>query len=468
MTVNEITGITGGSRNAFIGAFKEKYLPQWPDAQNDEQQLLALLGKKVGGMLGGRRALTAVMYNWVQSAGMPLPEGRTAASPSTVSIQQLELMARRLQGRVRLTGHAHDAAKAGDQVSYVKPMAEQLRTMRKQWFKNKNRMLHNGSLDIFTTINAYVHGTGVCTTVGRNSRTSGADTRWAQGVTQLRPGMSINFVSSSGGAAVPFGNPNSAMTTAANELRIRSVSPSSDGGTFIVEKVSDSSVGSNFDFSGNDTPGLVIAWGGRSETLATGTDDADADSELYGMNGLGNLVTDAGERINVYGQSRTTFPFLEGVVADEGGVLVPWDEDQITLVLDLMAQGIYFNDEGVDCSVMDRAVRREFIRDVKGERRFDAVISKRGWGRLQFTADDQPIPMYVDTQCLPQLMHLLSKKSFGYFEETPPHNPDDGERFVDGQDAREMWVVESGNFGNKSPASNGKKEDILSNMVALT
>lgn len=467
MTVNEITGITGGSRNAFIGAFKEKYLPQWPDAQNDEQQLLALLGKKTGGMLGGRRALTTVMYNYVQSAGMPLPEDRTAATATAPSFQQLELMARRLQGRVRLTGHAHDAAKAGDSVSYVKPMAEQLRTMRKQWFKNKNRMLHNGSLDIMTTLSATTAASGVCVTVGRNSRTSGADTRWAQGVRQLRVGMSVAFVASAAGVAVPFGNPYAAMTTVANERKILSISPSADGGSFTVGTTADVA-GMAANIEANDTPALVIPWGSRSETLATGTDDADADSELYGMNGLGNLVVDAGERINVYGQSRTTYPFLEGIVADESGVLVPWDEDQITLVLDLMADGIYFNDEGVDCSVMDRGVRREFIRDVKGERRFDAVISKRGWGRLQFTADDQPIPIYVDSQCLPQVMHLLSKKSFGYFEETPPHNPDDGERFVEGKDAKELWVVESGNFGNKSPASNGKKEDILASMTALT
>ena len=457
MTVTEsaTSATTGLGRSAFANRMKDHYLKAWPDYVNNMAELLKLLGGKVGTIIGGKRSLTSVMTAHSQSAGIAFLEDGDLATPRTPSYLQLELIARALNIRVRHTGHVERAARAGNAAVFAKPVKEQLASARKEHARNKNRMFYLGPVQGLATCQSITNATpAVATLYGRNARNSGTNHRHKFGAHYLRENMSVAIVTSSTDDGVPDLYDPVGYST---ERYVDSIDTSDvDNPTVTL----DGTVG---DLTSADNGALIVPWGSRSASLSNDqADSAAVDSLLAGVNGLFNLIVTADEKTFVYGASRSTNASLEGqkVVGSVAGTVEAFDEDKITLACDLIGDSAYTDGEEPDCIVCHSSVRREFISEAKGDRRFKPVQTERGFGKLVFNAGGMEMPLVRDRDCPPGLMFVLNKKSFGWFEEAPMHMPDGGERFVSDKDAREIVMVESGNLATKSPASNAIIDDI--------
>ncbi|MGH1502838.1 MAG: hypothetical protein ACRBI6_04730, partial [Acidimicrobiales bacterium] len=211
MSRNEITGISGNSRNSFYHAFKYDYLGKiWPDAINKEARLMAMFNKNIGKaeMVGGRWSLTHMTTGLPQSGGMGRPEGADLPLSGRTRGLQPELFPVDLYGTLRVTGQARRAARKKSAV-FLNPWKRALKDLRVTWTLNVNRMCHHGPLDILGRITSYVPGTGIVTMTSKNNRTSDLDDRYAFGTKFIRNQMQVAAIAAAGGVVQPLGGPGS-------------------------------------------------------------------------------------------------------------------------------------------------------------------------------------------------------------------------------------------------------------------
>ncbi len=470
MTVNEInlgayTNGAGQGRSTFANRMKDEYVPAWEDYVHTGRVIAKYMAPKRGTM-GGKRSLTSVMDSYPASFGIALFEGDDMPTPRTPTYFQPELMSRSIYGRLRWTGHVIDAAKKGDPVAWAKPAVEDLKVARIQFELNFCRMLYLGPHQILATASGAAT-VGVIPLYGRDARTSQNDDRHKYGSFYLRKGMSLSHVAASGGAVVPGGSlVDSAITSGGayqNEFYLGAV----DG------PAAASPTATTFDSSGaaadftTDVADESILVPFRSRVDAPGSDDADADSNFAGINGLMNLVANASRKTFVYGQSRSTYPMLEAFVDTNGtnGVR-PFDEDRIAYAADKI------NDDGTgddpDVIICHRSVRREYVKETKGDRRFEAVQTKKGYAKLVFSAGDVMLPIQTDRDCMPGLMWILESDGFGWMSEADLQMVGDGERFVVNKDAHETIFKKRGNVLHRKPHNNCLVDDIEYSTSGLT
>ena len=469
MPVTEVTNIAGLSREAFINRMKDQYLPIWPDALNQQKVLMGFINKKVGTIIGGKRSLSSVMVEFSQSAGIALFEDDTLPSPQPPSYENPEIFARAIYGRVRFTGHVERAARAGQSAVWARPVREQLTSARKQWQLNRNRMGYLGPSQILGTVSAAADGPpGTITLHGRDARTSANNDRFKFGAQYLRNKMSIGIIRRTGGGDVDEnGTLNDPMSLAANEVTVKNLDKSdADAPTFDLGDATATQTDKDLTTSIAATANNALVVPFRSRIDAIGAPSTVFDSEFAGPNGLLNIIADETDRTFLYSIDRTLQTFLKGNVFRNNGIPVPFSEDRLTLAVDRTAE----NDAGEgeqDCILAHSSMRREYIKETKGDRRFDEVQTRKGWGQLQFTAGSTLLPIFTDRDCPPGLLFVLDKSSFGWFQESAIHMPDDGERFVANKDSREVVLVESGNCASKTPASNAIIDDQIYSVSGL-
>jgi hypothetical protein len=216
-----------------------------------------------------------------------------------------------------------------------------------------------------------------------------------------------------------------------------------------------------------DAGALIVPWGSRRIAAdLSGTVDANTDSKLSSMNGLGNLAVSSSENTYVYGLARSSYDSLNARMSQNGGTVRAFDERFISLAIDRIA------DEGKgddpDHMHMHSSVRREYVRETQGDRRFEPVQQKKGFKNLAFTANDVMLPIETSRDCPPGSVFILDSSSFGYFEECPMKMLDDGMRFVADRAAHEVIMVKSGNVACVAPFNNATVEDIAFDVSALT
>lgn len=468
MTVSEITsGYSGQGRNTFINRFKDEYVPAWEDHVHTGREVAKLIAEKKGTM-GGKRTLTSVMDSYPQSTGIGLFENDDMPTPRVGTYFNPEMFSRRLFSRFRWSWEVQIAARKGEKVAWAQPKAEDLRTGRIQFELNFARMLYLGPQQILATAS----GANTTTSIplyGRNTRTSANDDRHKYGTHYLRKNLSIGEVASVSSAVAPIGALATSNSTTGgayqNEIYITALdqsTPTAPTATVISARtVADETV--------------LVPFRSRLDTASTGavsgsnagTDDATTDSNFAGPNGLMNLVANTGRKTYVYGLSRTTYPSLEGFVDDRSGTVEAWNEDRVAFAVDRA------NDDGTgddpDTLLCHRSIRREYVKETKGDRMFAPVLKNKGFApKLSFEAGDVTLPIITDRDCMPGLIWAIESDGFGWLSEADLQQLEDGERFVANKASHEVILVKSGNEMTRKPHNNVLIEDIAFSVTGLT
>lgn len=466
-TINEYahgeTTSAGAIRSTFYGRLKDMYLPAWDDHIHEKTTMGKVLAKKKGTM-GGRRSIGSVMNALPQSAGVALLEYDKLPEPSTANSFNPQIISRTMFSRLRWSAQVKNAARGGDKAAWSQPQREDIEGAKKQFELNFERVLFSGNRDILGTVGA--DGTAAHTMLGRNSRTSGAEYRHAFGAHYLRNNMAVALVEDSGGLVQPH---EGVLNDPIDNSNIRFVSAvDRQAGTFTLSSTVGTATSSDWSTGGaGDAGALIVPWGSRRVAADMDANcDANTDSLLSSMNGIGNLAVTSTEVPYVYGLLRSSYDSLAGRMSQNGGTVRPFDERLVTLAVDRIA------DEGKgdepDFLVTHASVRREMVRETAGDRRFEPVQQGRGFKNMAYTIGDVQLKVELSVDCPPGSVFILDSSTFGYFEECPMKMLDDGERFVADRAAHEITMIKAGNVACTAPFNNATIEDLAFDVSALT
>lgn len=461
MTVYETPSVAGQSRSSFFGRLKTDFLPKWDDHVHKDTVLPSLIAQKKGTM-GGYESLGSILTAFPQSAGIFQFEDETLPTPRVGTYIQPIVHARGCFTRLRWTLEVELAAQRGDRHAWAKPRMEDMKKADDQMRLNFARNLYLGPYQPCAIVSAF-NGTTTWTLYGRNARTSNADDFAKFGSHYLRVNQSIDFVNASGGAVDYSGQALWAQGTgvaAPSEPYITAIDNSDPTAPTLTLSV-DPSAASVADPADES---LIFPWASRRSAVDPGTDL----SRYAGMNGLLQICQDNRIYANLYDLVKGDYSSLNGKVnRDAAGVSRAFDEDYVTLTVDECS------DEGVGDEptnlLMHRSVRREYVKDTKGDRRFQAVQTEKGFGKLTFHAGDSMLPVTTDRDCVPGLIFVLNTRDWYYLEQSPLGPVDSQkERFVDGKAAHEIVLHKSGNVVCETPFNNGMIDDITFNVSDLT
>lgn len=465
-TVNEVNDVAAGaSRYSFLGRLKEEFLPAWEDHIHSKVIISKMIAQKKGTM-GGRRSLSSVLASLPQSSGIALFENDVLPQPSVGTYFNPAISSRTMYSRLRWTGHVERAAKKGDKVAWAAPRAEDMRAARLQWEINFARMLYLGPRQVLATVKSNSASTVDTTTLyNRNVRDASAANRNRYGAHYLRVGMEVMHVAS----GLPYGSPvngdSYGVLTATTVPKITAIDASGADPTIQIYR---GGLSGTADFStAAAAEDLIIPWRSRFDTTtAFASIAALTDSEYAGPNGLLNMVSDTTYDPYIYGIARSTYPTLAGWMLHNSGTVRPFKEDYITLAVDRIG------DDGTgdepDVIMCHKSVRREFVKEIQGDRRFAEIITKKGFGALKQTIGDVSLPLMTDRDCVPGVMWVLESDGFGWFSEADLQMADEGERFVSDKEAHEIVMVKAGNGATRKPHNNAMVDDIQYSVTGLT
>ena len=447
--------VTGQGRSNFAGRLKDDYLKMWDDHVHKVVKIADKVAKKKGSM-GGKQSITSVATALPQSSGIALLEGMNLPSPDAGSYINPYLHARDLYMRLRWTGQVERAARRGDKHAWAQPRKEDIKNATAQFNINFARMLYLGRYQPLGTVASF-NGTTTATLYGRDARTSGSSDFWKFGAHYLRPGMGIDFLD--GGAFSTSGEfQNAGTPTEVTITAIDTSTPSAPTITLSHDPVADLSVDDPADGD------ILVPYNSRNPSISS----VNNSSEFAGVSGLLEYCSDASTYAAVYDIARSGAATLEGVHNTNSGTVRAFDENLIALVVDQVV------DNGVgeepDCLAMHSSVRREYVKQSAGDRRFAPVQKDKGYsGRLVFSAGDAELPLLVDRDCPPGLAFVLNSDNWGWLSQSEM-GPIDGqtERFVADQDAREVTMHKSGNCFCEKPFNQGIIDDIQYDTDALT
>lgn len=464
--INEITGLVGQSRNAYMAMLKLQYGPQW-DAwlQTESAELSKRIAQKKGTMFG-QMTVSVVPTALPQAAGVSTFEGWQLPSPTTGTRVNTRMFARDVVTRLRFTKQVQNAARAGDKAAWAKPRAADLEDARLQSGLNWARKLYNGYYDILAQISAYDDedaGPPVdpanATLYGRDSRTSGVTTpanAYNFGDFYLRVNQAVGAVDASAvtGIATAMG---SNHATSAFENQISAID-SSDTTAPVVDFTpgpdADADEETNFGF----TPGagdVLVPYASRKSTVNT---DADADSDYASMNGLDAIIKDSTFYPALYGLLKSSYTKLSGFHDDNAETQRPWTERRLTL----MTHRIRTEGTGgkPDAAMLDYSTLREVVDENRGDRRFEPIQKGGGYSKnMQHTAGDVMTPYVADWLCPPGAVFVIDSSCFGYYEESPM-SPEPETRWVANYLQEELNWHKSGNIECRKPCNNGIIDDL--------
>ena len=458
MPINEATGIAGASRQSFLNAFKIQYLKMWPKSVQNEARLVALMSRGSKTTVGGKYQLSSQQYGRTESAGMGRAEYDDLPIPGQPTYAPPEVFPRSLYARGRVTGFAKRAAQVGNPGTWVKPWMEIMDDLRETHVINSNRMCHRGIYDPLGVISAYTAGTPSVTMYGPDTRTSAANDFWKNGTRSIRVGMAVAGVAASGGNVVPGGDVATGNydTGQANRRTVTAVNPTTGVVTLSAAFATT--------LVPNDDNALLIPW--RSRQNSPGAEGASSDSNYLHTNGLANMIANASNKDYIYNVSRGTYPHLEGNIFTAGSPRT-WDEQFVNLALDVAGENIYSRDSEADCLLMQRSLRRAYVKEVENQREFTPIQTKKGWGALAYMYSNRPIPIIVDRETHGGLAWALDKSTFFKIVQTPMVEVDEGKRFVAEKDAHEIVMVEDCNYACRLTASNSRIDDFTYSNTAV-
>ena len=459
--VTESTGIAGQSRNSFTNRFKLDFMKSWDDHVHTGTVVASHIAKKKGTM-GGFESIGEVVTSLPQSAGIAKFEGFNLPTPRVGESINPKLHARDIYSRLRWTGQVERAARGGDKYAWKQPRQKDIKDADTQFRLNFARMLYLGSYQPMATVASFNDGTNVATLYSRNARRSSSDDLWKFGSHYLRVNMAVDYILAQGAAVQLTDTPTVALAT-------------TNGAECYITAIDNSDLSApTITLSGHDEANdpadeaIIIPFHSRRGG-ALNTDLGASDITQYaGVNGLMQIATDATIYSYLYDLARSSNPTLNGLRnRDAGGAPRSFQEDLITLAVDNIAD----NGTGDEPTMLlcHRAVRREYLKENKGDRRFKEIQTEKGFGQLVFHAGDALLPVVTDRDCPPGVMFVLKESDYGWLSQSELGPIDESsERFVADVDAREVILHKSGNIVCEAPFNSGTIEDIAFDVTDVT
>ena len=471
--INEVSVGSGQSRSAYANLLKFFYGPKWDSWIHTEAIIADKVGKKKGTM-GGQSRVSALTLSLPQSAGMSGGEGYYLPEPTTGTHVNPRIVARDMYTRLRWTGQAQRAARAGDKAAWARPKQSDVEDARTQSTLNFARKLYLGYYDVL----GVVGGSGGSSTefsgttlplANREARTSGINTPanyYKLGTHYLRENMMIANVQ---GAAGPGGAPDYSNNTQDNLVKITGVGGTFAAPTVTVQAAAVASGGTAVAslWTGSSLPDagdMIIPYASRQDTIAA---DATKDTSFFTFNGIGSVVLPSSHYSHLYGLAKADYSKLAGVFDAGNEIAREMEEMRLTyLVHRIRSEG---SGGTPDVAMLHDSVMREIIKVNEGNRRFAPVQQgKSGYGQMVHMAGSTLVPYVEDWLCPPGQVVALDTTQWGWYSESDMAPLDDPQvRFIPNYDQTEQVWHKSGNIECRKPHNNGILDDLEAELDAI-
>lgn len=460
-TIAESTGITGSSRTAYANLLKEYYADLWDMHVHTDVKIMSIIGKKKG-VMGGKRVVAAVVTELPQSAGVTGNEGVILPTPRVGAYENPELLSRGVFTRLRWTVEVELAARAGDKAAWARPRKIDVEHARKMMDINMSIKMYLAHADVRAVVASHaVSTTSVLTLQPRNGRNSSGAAFWYSGRHYLRRNMSVGIIDSLEGA---LGDAAYNLESSANEHYITAV-----GGTTAAPTAT---LSADIPTAhGGFTPAVgdyVVPFANRRFYSAGGLDgEVNERGDYSSFTGIPAVAMDGTIYANVFGITKSSNASFSGVYDTNGGTQRPFSEASVMLLVDRI------HDEGTgnepDVFVVNRAIRREVVREHDGDRRYAPVQTESGFGKLVAHVGDVELPYESDWNCPPGMLIAVNKDSWGWATLADQQPVDESmERWVQDYAQHEILWHKHGNLYNTRPYDNGIMDDLQYDMFALT
>jgi len=469
--INEVSVSTGQSRSAYSALLKTVFGPKWDSWIHTEAKIADKIAKKKG-MMGGQLKVSALSLSLPQSAGISSGEGYYLPEPGVGTHVNPRIVSRDFYTRLRWTGQAQRAARAGNQAAWSKPKQSDVEDARQQSMLNFARKLYTGYYDILGRVNSAAAPSGdtcVVTLEGRDDRRYGAtntELHYHYGAHYLRAGQIVQAAATPAGATRISGN------TSANMLKIDSVDDSDVTAPTITISGTVAAGGSTLSTLDSSQAALreggdmIIPYASRQDAIGAGDT---ADTSYFTMNGISSVVLDSTHYSTLYGLSKSTYTKLSGIndnVADAAAVREGTEMRLTYLVHRIRNEG---SGGTPDIAVLHDSVLRELIKENQQYRRFAPVQQgERGYGDMTHMMGSTSVKYMEDWLCPPGLIYALDTTQWGYYSESdlaPLDEPQ--QRFIPNYDQTEMVWHKSGNVECRKPHNNGILDDLQFDLAGV-
>lgn len=299
-----------------------------------------------------------------QQGGRAITESEALPTAGNETVVQFTISPKVLAWVVQITGLAR-AVSEGDEASFATGLIRQLDEALENFIKDLNRQ-------------AYGNGQG---TLAVKSGTSTSATQTFDDVIYLKPGMVVDSYDSTGTTRGNNSATISSVDRANNQATFSAAITLTDNDILVKEEI------------------LVSAPTGGKEIAGTKL-----------------IIDDGTEATSFQGQSRTTYPLLEGNVISAGSVNLTNDllqraADEVSIV----------GDGRIDFLIMRHGQRRKYLDITVEDKRFLADKLDRGYQYLFWNG----LKIYIDVDCPKNEIIGITQKYLERFEVRGIHLADD-------------------------------------------
>lgn len=450
-SLNDITGLVGNSRAAYINLLKIMYLPMWNAHVHEASELVKRIAS-MKGKIAGERLQGAVTLSWPQSSGQSRREGVRLPRPTTGTHAKPEFHPRNLYSTLQWTGDVERSSRGGNEAAFAEARMKDIRDARLQFDINYATKLILGYYEARARMTA-APGSGVLTLASRNSRN--ASDFWNSGRNYLRVNQDIGVAATVSGAS----RQNMETTSGAESSELRYIS--AVGGTNSAPNITvATSAGVATDPTSVGATDYIVPWASRASSVSgTAADDI---TTFASFNGLFGITVDSTQYAAYAGLAKSSYPTLNGVYRPNPagtGTTRPFEERQLHVLIDTI------RDEGIgtepDFLWLHSSTRREVVAEHSDDRRYAPILGASGFQKLVAHVGDKALPYDSDFMMMPGIICATEVGSWGWYEQSALGPIDQtSERWVEGYDAHSIVLHKSGNIVCENPFNQGALDDI--------
>lgn len=448
MAVDTATGATRGSSlvgSTFNQILKELYRPAVVDQLNSKTVLARRLGRRSEGMLEGKYMVIDLNVGRNFGYGVAGEDGRLP-DPQAQQFKQARYNARYSYGRIKFTGPSASASRS-DRGSFIRIMDAEIQGMARDIQHDTNRiMFGNGS----GRLAEIVSGAGAGPWVVSNP---GGIVNSALGTQYLFENMRVGSLNNDTGAVAVGTQPSAAFAGGLRAAFISTVDRTA--GTVSFKDAAGAPIvftktGTMYLYIANesstDLPGNSWARGLEPNGLAAIIDDADPvfQDGVSWPAGLGEVPI-------------ATNPIWKAPVIDNGGTAIPFQQDMLQQLQDLVDQT---SDGEINLYVTTHGIRRQYLAQLVGSKQYVNTMELDG-GFTSLTYDGRPL--VVDKDCTRGRIYGLCEECvFPMYETDWDWMDQDGAVLhrMQNKDAFQACMLRYWQMGTDQRNRNGLIEDI--------
>ena len=396
---------TGGAFTVWNNVLKEFYLPGVTDVLNNKRVLSRVLRRNGPDISVSGSYIKSLARYGRNHGSMQIAEGAPLPDPKGQSYDDQFFMTKGNYGRILLEARAMSASR-NSRGAFIRLMDGEVQGLMQDVLVEENRIYFGNGSGRLSTVSVLSTGSVIST------KDPGGIPSQAKGTQYLEAGMRVCFVVTASETKNPGEEVSADFHASDTGERVATITDvDAANGTITLDKSFSGGqalpVGTYIYKAGTvedaaNITGMNTNRGNEMHGLAAAISDTDLPMAEVGAQVIGGSPTKGYGSVPVQGNS-----WWKSSVVSNGGVPMPWSENLIQTLLDLMDQAA---DGEVTQMMGTHGIRRQWAAQLSASQRFvNTVEYQRGFKALAYNG----IPFLVDKDCQRGRVYAMNDKMIG-------------------------------------------------------